>query len=84
MHVLMTHAAKQIEEVGPLNRFSGQDLENCNDQFKKGHNRQTNQKSITESVLVQQRYQLARRAKELRILNKKANKVPRATCQVLI
>ena len=84
MHVIMTHAARQISEVGSLNRFSGQALEKCNDQLKTGHNRQTNNQSIIESVFVQKRYESARRSKEIRILKKKADQIPRHTCQVLI
>ena len=33
IHVAMAHAAYQVAEVGPLNRFSGEALEHCNDEF---------------------------------------------------
>ena len=81
-HLVITHAAEQVARDGPLNRFSGERLERCNDEIKQLHLRQTNCKEIETSFQLQKRYEMARRKKEIKVMQRNAKKVPKMSCQV--
>ena len=81
-HLIITHAAEQVARDGPLNRFSGERLERINDEIKQLHLRQTNCLYIENTIQLQKRYEMARRKKEIKIMQRNANKVQKMSCQV--
>ena len=82
LHYLTTHTAPMVADVGGLNAFSGERLERLNDEFKKDFMRQTNCRNVCDALRVQLRRQLAQRNKEIRTLERNANKAVKMTCQV--
>ena len=81
-HLVITHAAEQVARDGPLNRFSGERLERCNDEIKQLHLRQTNCKEMDPTIRLQKRYEMARRKKEIKVMQRNASKVLKMSCQV--
>ena len=80
-HKLLTHSGHMVSLVGPLERFSGEQLEHLNDEMKKGHMRQTNCQSIEVSLYVQKRREhalmnFARKKKE-----RYEKRTPKQSCQ---
>ena len=81
VHIVGVHAPEWNRQLGPLRKFGGEKLENLNDQFKRGHLRQTNGKDMIASIRAQKRYELAQRNQSERRQQKNDERVPKQGCQ---
>ena len=82
VHITGTHGWKFVSQVGPLGKFSGEKLEALNDSFKREHFRQTNGRNLRQSILIQKRFEHAKRGQAVRMHRKHAGKAPKLGCQV--
>ena len=81
VHIIGIHAPEWNRQLGPLRKFGGEKLENLNDQFKRGHLRQTAGKDFLASIGIQKRHEMARRNQSVRGYLKNAERVPKQGCQ---
>ena len=64
-HLIATHAASMVRDIGGLDHFSGEKLDKLNDQLKRVHMRQTNSNHIKASILTQKKREVAARAQSI-------------------
>ena len=81
-HVLTTHIAPMVAQVGGLDKFNGESLEKLNDEFKKTFLRQTNCGYIGDALRQHKRRELAVRKKEIQVKERQEKKPMKFTCQV--
>ena len=81
VHIVGVHAPEWNRQLGPLRKFGGEKLENLNDQFKRGHLRQTNGKDMIASIRVEKRREVAWRNHSERRQQKNAKRAPKQGCQ---
>ena len=81
VHIVGIHAPVWNRQLGPLGKFGGEKLENLNDQFKRGHLRQTNGRDFHASIQIQKRFEVARRNQSERRQLANAERVPKQGCQ---
>ena len=65
-HLIATHAASMVRDIGGLDHFSGEKLDKPNDHLKRVHMRQTNSNHIKAPILTQKRREVAARAQSIR------------------
>ena len=80
-HKLMTHSGHMVSLLGPLERFTGEQLEHLNDDMKKGHMRQTNCQNIEVSLFVQKRRERALMNFALKKKERDEKRTPKHSCQ---
>ena len=80
-HLVATHAASLVGEIGGLDRFSGEKLEKLNDMFKRSHMRLTNWNDIKASIMTHKRREIAFRAESIRKQIQDASREPKHGCQ---
>ena len=81
VHITSTHAPEWNRQLGPLSKFGGEKLERLNDEFKRGHLRQTNGKDMHASILTQKRFEIAKRNESERRQQKILERKSKQGCQ---
>ena len=79
VHIVGVHAPEWNRQLGPLRKFGGEQLKNLNDQFKRGHLRQTKGHDCLNPCA--ETLQAGTAEQSNRRQQKNAERVPKQGCQ---